>query len=93
MWNNVLIIFNCEYSYTTTSLFANESITTNKLFATKSTIGTLYKQIENIVNTYSIQKIVLENQTTQECAVTALYVIPIPPDYELDKIDFYNINP
>ena len=88
---NVLIVFNCEYSYTNTTLFANESITTNKLLAIKSTVETMYEQIENIVNTYSIQKIVLENQTTQECVVTALYVIPIPPNYELDKINNYNI--
>lgn len=88
---NVLIVFNCEYSYTNTTLFANESITTNKLFAIKSTVETMYQQIENIVNTYSIQKIVLENQTTQVCAVTALYVIPIPPDYEIDAINNYNI--
>ena len=90
-FNRVLIVFNCEYSNTKTTLFTNESITANSLFAQESfNVGGAYEQINKLVNTYKIGNIP-ETETTQEAGVTTIYLIPIPSSYEFEVVRHYNI--
>lgn len=75
---NVLIFFNVEYSYSKTTLYTNESLTTNKLVFIKSSIAKMLENVANISNVFSLQK--TGEITTHEAGVTGIWVVPYPKD-------------
>lgn len=73
----ILLIMNIEYSYTKTTLFTNESVTTNKLIYALANRSTLLQQCEDYASIFEIYETnALGQEKTYPCAVTKMWAVP-----------------